>query len=169
MTDQVPNSEHVPVIANSWIESLKNNIMFSFMFDYVKKFYVIRIILHEYSHLIALRWMGYTGVIKSFNLDSVYPLEYASMTTRELQLFYAAGGLGELCFGMYGLLFTSKTDEDRLIDIMIIIHGFVYGYTEAFMPKMWWSTGASLGFLGGWMFLALCIVKKSIEISRSQS
>ena len=144
-----------------YIEEKKKNLYVWFWMSYIKKFVIIGVVIHEYSHLVALRILGFEGVIKSTHLDAVYPLEWVLMNDWQRVVFHLAGGLGQVAYGTYNILFTSQEDQQIMVDMMIIIQGLIYGYCEAFMATCYRIPGALIGFFSGWLFLVLYIWKEN--------
>ena len=115
---------------------------------------ILATIVHEYGHLLSLRLMGYRGVINSGALNMVTALDYNLMSSLEKHLFFIAGGLFQCMIFLIMCIF-DKDEENRLVNKMIVIQGFVYMLFEAFATRIWWETGAVLGILLSSLFMVL--------------
>lgn len=130
------------------------------VFQILFRMMYLQLIVHEYSHLLALRLMGYTGEIRSTMLNAVFPTQYSLMQPWQKTTFYFSGGLGQaLTFSLMCLY--NKDEENRLVNKMIAVWGLIYGAFEAFAPRAWWDLGSVIGLMISIIFMTLVLVEKS--------
>jgi len=103
--------------------------------------------------------MGYQGEIRATALASVYPTEYHLMLPWHRSLFYLSGGLFQGIIFLIMCIF-DRDEEDRLANKMVAIQGFIYMFFEAFTNRMWWETGATVGLIISFAFMAVVLIKK---------
>jgi hypothetical protein len=128
-----------------------------FLFQLLFKYIALATAIHEYGHLLALRILGYEGVIKSTALNHVYPSSLAGITQLERHFFYIAGGWIQ-AFVFLFLCIGNKDREQRMINKMIALEGFIYGVFEAFTGPGWWQVGATVGMIAATVFMTLALI-----------
>ena len=117
--------------------------------------------IHEYGHLLALRILGIDGEIRASALSAVYPAR--PLVGHERYIFYGGGGMVQALFFTI-LAVRNRDDENRLINIMIAIEGFIYGIFEAFAPRTFWGFGTMIGFMVGALIIGAIIIWKKSDI-----
>ncbi len=116
-------------------------------------------IIHEYGHLLALRFIGVEGEIRSTMLNAVYPTQ--PVGGADAVIFYAGGGLVQAVAFLL-MMVRNKDAENKFINGWMAVHGVVYGAFEAFAPRSFWNLGSSLGvFLGMFLVMGFIIWKKA--------
>jgi len=122
---------------------------------------VLATMIHEYGHLLALRFLGIDGEIRAAALNAVYPGR--ALIGSERLIFYGSGGMVQAI--VFLILATRNRDhENRLINIMIAVEGFIYAIFEAFAPRVFWSFGSTFGALIAALFIGGIIIWKKTEI-----
>lgn len=122
---------------------------------------VLATMIHEYGHLLALRLMGIDGEIRATMLNAVYPGR--ALVGYERLIFYGSGGMVQAL--VFLILATRNRDaENRLINIMIAIEGFIYAFFEALAPRTFWAFGSSFGALIAALIIGGIIIWKKTDI-----
>ena len=123
---------------------------------------VLATMIHEYGHLLSLRLMGINGEIRATALNAVYPGR--ALVGYERLIFYGSGGMVQALVFLI-LAAKNRDTENRLINIMIAIEGFIYAFFEALAPRTFWSFGATVGALVAALILGGIIIYKKSEIT----
>ena len=140
-----------------------HRVMISFrdlMFQIFFRMMLLGTIVHEYGHLLSLRLMGYSGIIRSNALNMVTALDYSLMSLRERQFFFLSGGLFQGIIFLTMCLF-DRDEEDRLANKMVAIQGLIYMFFEAFTHRQWWEMGATVGLIISAMWMVFALNEKS--------
>ena len=117
--------------------------------------------IHEYGHLLSLKMMGINGEIRATALNAVYPGR--ALVGYERLVFYGSGGMAQALI-FFILAAKNRDAENRLINIMIGIEGFIYAFFEALAPRTFWAFGSSFGALIAALILGGIIIWKKSEI-----
>ena len=83
--------------------------------------------VHEYGHLIALRFMGLSGEIRSTGLNLTWLLNGA--TSEQLLIWRFAGGFTQALYGLYNMLYESD-NETWLSGLTVACVGLIYAVFE---------------------------------------
>ena len=83
--------------------------------------------VHEFGHLLALRFMGLDGVIKSTSLNLTWCL--VGIAGWRLIFFLLAGGLTQAVYGVYNMLYESD-NETWLSGFTVASQGLIYSLFE---------------------------------------
>lgn len=138
-----------------------------FFLLFMVNYFIIANAIHEYGHLIMLRFLGYEGEIRSVALNRTYFYVTEHMTQLESNLIYLSGGLFQAL--IYLMLCIGNKDEEHLMVYkMMIINGFIYGLFEAFTAKAWWDIGATITLFIAVIFMTVSLISRSSRAS-SQS
>ena len=122
---------------------------------------VLATMIHEYGHLLSLRLLGIDGEIRASALNAVYPSR--ALIGYERLVFYGSGGMVQALV-FFILAVKNRDPENRLINIMIAIEGFIYAFFEALAPRTFWSFGSTFGVLVAALIVGGIIVWKKAEI-----
>lgn len=114
---------------------------------------VLGIPIHEYGHMLSLRFMGYTGEIRNTMLNAVYPTQYSLMSELERTIFFLSGGMFQAL--VFSLLCLFNVDEENnLANRVVALQGFVYGLFEGLCPRELGGTGSLISFIASFFFMA---------------
>lgn len=114
---------------------------------------VIGVPIHEYGHMLSLRFMGYTGEIRNTMLNAVFPTQYHLMNDLEKTIFYLSGGMFQAL--VFTLLCISNADEEnKLANRIVAIQGFIYGLFEGLCPREMWGIGSVISMIVSLIFLS---------------
>lgn len=130
------------------------------LFQICFRMMLLATIVHEYGHLLALRLMGYRGAIYSNALNMTTALDFSLMTLSQQRVFFLAGGMFQAVVFLIMCIF-DKDEEDRLVNKMVAIQGFIYALFEGFTYRMWWQIGGLIGLLASMVFMILVLQAKS--------
>ena len=121
--------------------------------EFLFQFFILSPMVHEYGHLIMLRFLGYEGWISAGSLWQTHTMVIGSMSSRDLWLYGFAGGAFQfLVFWFMGLL---NRDEGRAVNWMVAVQGLVYAFFEAAdvsMEGAFFSILVATVYLIYWMF-----------------
>ena len=126
----------------------------------IMRLFILGVPVHEYGHMLSLRFMGYKGEIRSTMLNAVWPMDYYEMSWLELRVFYLSGGMFQAMV-FFALCLFNVDEENRLANKFIALQGLVYGLFEGLCPRELWATGSIFSMILSAIFMMLVLLNWS--------
>ena len=114
--------------------------------------------IHEYGHLLAMKYLGWHGYISSMNLDAVYWYTVPQDLTIKIYVGLAGGFFVVLVYGLMSIL--DVDPENRHARIYWMIYHFIYALCEGYAlgyDHSYYAVGQLWGMAAAtfWFFLAV--------------
>lgn len=126
----------------------------------ILRLFVLGIPIHEYGHMLSLRFMGYEGEIRNTMLNAVWPMDYYKMSWLELRIFYLSGGIFQSAVFATLCLF-NVDEENRLANKFVALQGLIYGLFEGLCQRELWEIGSVVSMIVSAVFMVLVLLKWS--------
>ena len=138
--------------------------LFEFSVKLLTIFYLLNITVHEYGHILAARFLGHYGEIRSTALNHAYITYNYTPPFWHHWFIWGAGGF--TVFIVFIVLTWKNVDpEHKTAYFLTAVINLVYAFFEALFPSEFWEFGSLLGMFVALTYFIYLLLIKRVEIT----